>query len=179
MNDITLTSRNITLEVTEHLDAQDRLMQQLAREHMAAHPGHVCRTYGNFIECDQHDLHAHLGHSETEMIMHNSDYTINRMISSGFESKNYNDAALRFVNDHKAELVEIGYEQAGCNDQGSVDADDALRLFYDRVKEGNYHLNTVDGFVLKNLSAEIEKHLKEIFNDEFPANRDPMESSNG
>jgi hypothetical protein len=66
-----------------NLSKQDKLMDQIAREHNAQNPGHICKVYGNFINCTC-GYHAHCadGHSDF-LILHNADYTVNKQVSPG------------------------------------------------------------------------------------------------
>jgi len=77
------------------------------------------------------------------------------------------EVAKTFCIEHKAELIDIGYEQASCNDEGLVDAGDALRIFADRVRSGDINLSEVDQETLRYLSDRISSLVTKAFDAEF------------
>ena len=56
------------------------------------------------------------------------------------------------------QVVDIGYEQLSCNDEGLTDSDDAIRIFSERNKD----LTLSDSFVKK-----LEEACRKAFEDEF------------
>jgi hypothetical protein len=72
--------------------------------------------------------------------------------------------AKKFFDDYKAELIEIGYEQASCNDEGLVDAGDALRLLAER---DFFRMSDSDRGTLAYLSDRIVTFVTKAFDAEF------------